>query len=107
MVRVAGWHQCRYGGLLVDLDATYKTTEYGIPLFILVVVDNHGQAQVAGMFCVQDENDENVTEALQMLRRLNPTVVPQYWMVDKSQVEQNSINAVYPESKILLCDFHR
>eukprot|EP00198_Chlamydomonas_reinhardtii_P012072 XP_001701409.1 predicted protein [Chlamydomonas reinhardtii] len=31
-----------YGDTIVSMDATYKTTKWGFPLFLITVVDNHG-----------------------------------------------------------------
>jgi hypothetical protein len=55
-----------YGNNIVGLDATYKTTKWGFPLFLINVVTNHGRGFPVAMFMVQDEDQWAVTEALQM-----------------------------------------
>jgi len=32
----------KYGRTIVGMDATYKTNLWGLPLILVVVVDNHG-----------------------------------------------------------------
>lgn len=41
------------------------------------------------------------------LKENNPEWNPAHFTVDKSDAEANAIKAVFPECKILLCDFHR
>ena len=47
------------------LDATYKTTRYALPLFLLVIKTNIDY-QVVGAFVTQDEKTETIAEALSM-----------------------------------------
>ena len=58
----------RYGNELVLLDATYRTTRYALPLFFLVVKTNIDY-QVAGAFVSENESEESITEALQILKQ--------------------------------------
>ena len=51
----------RYGGHLVLLDATYKTTKWALPLFFLVVQSNVCY-QLAGVIVIEKETAE-ITEA--------------------------------------------
>jgi len=37
----------------------------------------------------------------------NPGFNPDFFSIDKSQAEINAIWAVFPNARILLCDFHR
>ena len=47
------------------IDATYRTTMYGIALFFGVVPTNVGYT-VAAEFCVQSEGAVDITEALKV-----------------------------------------
>ena len=58
----------RYGNELVLLDATYRTTRYALALFFLVVKTNIDY-QVAGAFVSENESEESITEALQILKQ--------------------------------------
>lgn len=44
---------------------------------------------------------------LNRLLEWNPTWKPKFFNIDKSQAEINAINSVFPDARILLCDFHR
>ncbi len=85
----------RYGNDLVLLDATYKTTQYALPLFFLCVKTNVGYC-VVGTFIVQNEDTFAVSEALQILRDTNQDWKPAAFMIDASEVEMNAIATVFP-----------
>lgn len=55
-----------YGNSLVCLDATYKTTKYNYPLFIIVVIDNHGHGIPVAWGVMQSESSIMIAEFLQM-----------------------------------------
>ena len=56
----------RYGGLVL-LDATYKTSKYALPLFMLAVPTNVKYLPVAE-FVVESESTENIREALEIIK---------------------------------------
>ena len=56
----------RYGKLAL-LDATYKTTKYALPLFMLAVSTNFSYLPVAE-FIVQSETSSSIVEALEIIK---------------------------------------
>ena len=54
----------RYGSTIVGMDATYKTSQYGFPMFLLNVVTNHGRGHPVALFFVQEETGEAIAAAL-------------------------------------------
>lgn len=82
----------RYGHMVVGLDATYKTTKYGLPLFLLVVKDNMGRGYPAAMFLVEKEDHFSIAEALKLLAHENAAWKPRIIMVDKSDAEIGGCN---------------
>jgi len=66
------------------LNATYKTSEYALPLFFVGVKTNV-RYQVASTFIVQNE----ISEALALLRVWNPSWKTRFFMTDKCEVEIN------------------
>lgn len=96
----------KYRDVVVCLDATYKTTDYAIPLFLIVVKTSSCYA-VAGAFIVQFETALCIEEALNILKAWNPTISPKFWMVDYSQAEISALFVAFPKSRPVLCDFHR
>jgi hypothetical protein len=95
-----------YGNAVSLLDATYKTTKYNIPFFMIVVKTNVGYIPVAE-FVTEDETSESIQEALQILQTWNPDWCPAYVMVDYSEAEINAVKANFQSAKVLLCAFHR
>jgi hypothetical protein len=56
----------KYGKSVVGMDATYKTTMWDIPMFVISVVDNHGKGYPVALFFVEHETTNAITEALRM-----------------------------------------
>ncbi|XP_049275674.1 uncharacterized protein LOC125756178 [Rhipicephalus sanguineus] len=96
----------KYGGSVVCLDATHKTSDYALPLFLLVVKTPSGYTP-AGVFIIQFETAQCIAEALSVFKQWCDNWSPQYWMVDYSKAEISAIKQVFPESQISICDFHR
>ena len=95
-----------YGNHICQLDATYKTTRYSIPLFFIVVKTNVDH-QVVGSFAIQDETTAAIREAISVFKSWNPDWQPKSFMVDNCEEEINAIGHHFPDCKVLLCDFHR
>ena len=96
----------RYGGELVLMDTTYKTTKYAIPLFFVCVNGNTVYIVVAEFMC-QNEDSLNIEEALGILKMWNPCWNPKYFMIDYSQAEIDAIEKSFPEVSVHIYDFHR
>jgi len=54
----------KYGGTIVGMDATYKTNIWGLPLILVVVVDNHGHGFPVASAFVQREEQGQLAEVL-------------------------------------------
>ncbi|XP_077528080.1 uncharacterized protein LOC144139664 [Haemaphysalis longicornis] len=96
----------KYGSAVVCLDATHKTSDYALPLFLLVVKTPSGYA-AAGTFIVQFETSFCIAEALNIFKQWGNNFSPQYWMVDYSNAEISAIRQVFVNSRVTICDFHR
>ena len=90
------------------MDATYKTCKLALPLFFLVVRTNVGYSVVAE-FIIQHEDTTSITEALTNLckRWDECDIEVGNFMIDCQQSEENAIHAVFPDSVVYLCAFHR
>ncbi|XP_035685999.1 uncharacterized protein LOC118422494 [Branchiostoma floridae] len=96
----------KYGQQMCLLDATYRTCRYRIPLFFLCVRTNVCYS-VVGVFVPQTEKSEDIREALQVFREWNPDWQPSHFMVDFCEAEIGALEEEFPDSEVLLCDFHR
>ena len=84
----------RYGQQLVFLDATYKTTQYALPLFFLCVHTNCGYV-VTAVFAIEREDSASLSEALTELSQSVPQWRPAAFMIDASEIEVTAINTVF------------
>ena len=96
----------KYGPHLILLDATHKVCKYSLPLFFLVVQTNVN-FQIAAIVVIEDESSELLIKALQFIKEWNPDVSPKYAMVDFDAGEILSLETIFPDIKVFLCDFHR
>ena len=90
------------------MDTTYKTCKLAHPLFLLVIRMNVGYSVVAE-FIIQHEDTMSITEALMILRKRwdECDIEVGNFMIDCQQSEENAIRAVFPNSVVYLCTFHR
>jgi len=56
----------KYGGTIVGMDATYKTNLWGLPLLLIVVVDNHGHGYPIASAFIQSEEKGQLSEVLNL-----------------------------------------
>ncbi|XP_056009107.1 uncharacterized protein LOC130051290 [Ostrea edulis] len=96
----------RYGNEICLLDATYRTTKYSLPLYFLCVPTNVNYMTVA-TFILETEDSFSIQEALSVIKAWNPDWKPAYFMCDYAEEEINSIESVFPDAFVYLCDFHR
>ena len=98
---------CRYPNLVL-MDATYKTCKLALPLFFLVICTNVGYSVVAE-FIIQHEDTTSITEALKILRKRwdECDIEVGNFLIDCQQSEENAIRAVFLDSVVYLCAFHR
>lgn len=85
----------KYGNKICLHDATYKTTRYKSPSFLLVVKTNMDY-QVVAAFSIEGETKENVIAALAIIKERNPDFNLLYAMVDCSTGENNALETLYP-----------
>ena len=85
----------RYGGEILLLDATYKTTRYVLPLFLLVVKTNVDY-QIVGTFITENETKRALVEALRIFKKWNLEVTPSYGMTDYCTEEIDALEETYP-----------
>ena len=85
----------KYGNEMCLLDATYKTTQYALPFFFLVMKTNVDY-QVVAAFVIERETRENKTAALTKIIEWNPYFNPLYATVDCCAEEINALETLYP-----------
>ena len=93
-------------GAITSIDATYKTSCWGLPFFILVVVDAQGKTYPAAFFWIASETTEAIAEVMVLIQHMVPAWKPEVMLMDKSDAEIGAIQQVLPQVFIILCDFH-
>ena len=95
----------RYGNTVTLMDATYKTTKYSIPLFVVCVKTNVSYSVVAE-FIIQSETTDCINEALSILKSWNPKWELEFYITDYPDVEIAAVNKLFPKTQVYLCEFH-
>lgn len=84
-----------YGGDICLIDATYRTTSYGLPLLCLCVATNVGYYNVATMLLI-DESTAAISSALSKVAEWNPSWKPRYVMSDFCEAQIAALEATFP-----------
>ena len=92
----------KYGEELSFLDATYRTTKYVLPLFLIVVKTNVGYQPVAA-FVTENETKAAIKEALLKIKEWNPDFQPRFCMTDYCNEEIDAWEEVFPGMYFLHC----
>ena len=80
------------------LDATYKATRHSILLFFLALKPNVDY-QIVGSFAIQDKTTVAITEALDVLKKWDPSWNPKCFMVNN--FEEETLECLFPDSTLL------
>ena len=83
------------GSTVCVLDATYSTTCYGLPLFVLCVPTNCGYV-IAARFLAADEQASTIQVALRTLSQWCPNWKPKSFLLDFSGAQIAAMEAVFP-----------
>jgi hypothetical protein len=75
------WLLSLYGNEIALLDATYRTTRYSLPLYLLCVPTNVNYINVV----TETEDSSSLIEALQVIKEWNPDWSPKYFMCDYAE----------------------
>ena len=79
---------------------------YDHALFLVTVQTNAGYT-FAAEFLIHSETNEQIEEALNILKQWNPLWSPVYLMCDYSEAEILAIETAFQCATVCLCDFHR
>ena len=85
----------KYGQEITLMDATYRTTQYSLPLYFICVPTNVNYVTVA-TFIVESEDTQSLVEALTIIKGWNEEWDPSIFMCDYADEEINSLETVFP-----------
>jgi hypothetical protein len=102
MCHQSKWQQhilLRYGNETCLLDATYNTTIYDLPLYMLCCLTNSGYVVIAS-FLLTDDTAESIQAGLRKIAGWNPDWKPRAFMSDFSESQITAIETVFPGNAV-------
>lgn len=90
---------------VIELDSTYKTNRFRMPLFLVTGVDNHGITFLICGAIVSNELQESVEWVLGQLKKFF-NVQPDIIFTDADSAIERALQTVFPRSRHFLCRSH-
>ncbi|XP_078439877.1 protein FAR1-RELATED SEQUENCE 11-like [Wolffia australiana] len=90
---------------VLEIDATYNTNRFGMPLVLFTMIDNHGLTILTASCLLSNEQFDSYSWALQQFRsytNLDPIVL----FADGDMELARAIKDIWPTTVHLLCRFH-
>ena len=92
---------------ILFLDATYKLLELKFPVYLFVVEDANGEAEVVGLGSLVHEDAESLGWLVKTFMERNPNVKDtRLVMADKDMQERDMVKQLLSWEKVLICLFH-
>ena len=89
---------------VILVDATHKTNDVRMPLYLILVVDGNGESQIVASFLVHNEEEHLIREMIRIFKEQN-----QKWekvnvtLTDKDMVERKVLKSEIPQISLSLC----
>ncbi|XP_065320998.1 uncharacterized protein LOC135928456 [Gordionus sp. m RMFG-2023] len=99
-------HNLKFYPEVLFIDATYKLNNIGMPLFILLVIDSHGQSQIAALWLVKGETYCCVKGCCDILKKHNDINKIKVIIGDKDLADRQALFESFPNANIQICIFH-
>lgn len=92
---------------LVQMDSTYRTNRYNMPLLHIVGCTNTNKSFTMATCFMRSEKTEDYLWALEALRRLvGERLQPQAISTDRELALVNAVGVVFPRARHILCAWH-
>ncbi|EGZ17928.1 hypothetical protein PHYSODRAFT_379976, partial [Phytophthora sojae] len=98
-------HYQRWGECLL-LDWTHRTNHLGWHLGELMVTGGHGKGLSVCEMIVADQKKETMRQCVQFFKDHVGANITETFVIDKDFQEWDVLEEIYPEAKVLLCQFH-
>ena len=91
---------------VILLNATHKTNDLRMPLYLMLTVDSNGESEVVAAFIVTNEEEQTIRSMIQTFKEHNPA-----WeqvkvaLTDKDMVERKTLTSEMPAISLLICLF--
>jgi hypothetical protein len=91
---------------VLEVDATYKTNRFGMPLVLFTAIDNHGITHLVAGCLVSNERYESYLWCFRAFAECGANLPPVVVFSDGDTEIARAIAEVWPQSTHLLCRFH-
>ena len=92
---------------ILFMDATYKLLQLQFPVYLFVVEDSNGEAEIVGLGALVHEDAESLEWLIKSFMNRNPKVErTRLVMADKDLQERDVVKQLLPWAKVLICLFH-
>ena len=92
---------------VILLDATHKTNDLRMPLYLMLTADSNGESEVVSAFIVTNEEEQTIHSMIQTFKEHNPAwELVTVALTDKDMVERKTLTSEMPAISLLICLFH-
>ncbi|GJJ76621.1 zinc finger SWIM domain-containing protein 3 [Entomortierella parvispora] len=95
----------RYRDVVIS-DNTYKTNRFGMPLNVIVIIDNAGKSRLVGCSLVSGESVEDYEWILEQLLAASDNVYPHIIFVDEDPAMEAACATTISKTTVLNCIWH-
>jgi len=89
------------------IDATYRTNNMRMPLFVMLIVDGNGETEIAGLEIVRSESIISTSSVFKSFKKFNENHSRiEVVIADKDLRNITAVKEALPKAKIQLCMFH-
>ena len=92
---------------VILVDATHKTNDLRMPLYLMLVIDSNGESEIVAAFVVVNEEETSIRTMISIFKEQNPSwKETKVALTDKDMVERKVLKSEMPQISLLLCLFH-
>ena len=92
---------------VILLDATHKTNNLQMPLYVMIAIDGNGESQVVCAFLVYDDTESTLRSMVAIFKNRNLEWKNiEVFITDKDMTERGVIKEEIPQANLQICLFH-
>ena len=91
---------------VILVDATHKTNDVRMPLYLILVVDGNGESQIVASFLVHNEEEHLIREMIRIFKEQNQKWEKVNVALTDKDMERKVLKSEMPQISLSLCLFH-
>nr|XP_037272142.1 uncharacterized protein LOC119164137 isoform X1 [Rhipicephalus microplus] len=97
----------KHSEIVICIEMALCGTDYVLPAFLLGFKTPMHHV-LAGVFLIDFEMLDCMAKAFDLFKARDPyAAITKFWIVEHSEAEINALSSMFPDSRPLLCNFHR